>query len=104
MGTNCGKEWGMSKTKPIPPEMDEWRRYVDFNFGGEGGLPVPEGFGNLTVNDEVSVLVTGKVRSIRQDKASSGFSLTMSSLQLNTGGKKSIGGTLDKIKESRKKG
>jgi len=93
----------MSKLKPMPPEMEEWRRCVDFSFGGQEGLPVPDGFKDLTIDEEITVLVKGKVRSIRQDKENSGFSIIMSKLQIKTDGKESIDDTLDKIKNSRKK-
>jgi len=92
----------MGKSKGV--EMPEdWLRRVDFTFGGKTGLETPEGFGDLTVDDELTVLVKGKVRSLRQDKESSGFCLTVSQIKMETSKKGSLGTVLDKIVENRKK-
>jgi hypothetical protein len=55
------------------------------------------------VDDEVLVLVKGKVRSLRQDKESSGLCLTVSQIKIGTDKKDSLGTVLGKIVENRKK-
>ncbi len=71
----------MAKGSKAPEISDDWRRRVSFDFGKEG-MKEPEGFADLTVDQEVTVLVTGKVSSINKSRDGSGFSLTMSGLKL----------------------
>jgi len=76
----------MAKTAtkaPTPLGDDEWRRRVSFDFGkGKGGMKEPAGFKDLTVGQTVTVLVTGKVNSLRTDTDSSNISLVMEKLEL----------------------
>jgi len=73
-------------SKNIPEVDKEWRQRVSFDFG-EGGMKQPDGFGDLSVDDEVTVVVTGKVSSIRQDADTSSFSLQMEKITLKVPGK-----------------
>lgn len=73
-------------SKSIPEVDKEWRQRVSFDFG-EGGMKQPDGFGDLSVDDEVTVVVTGKVSSIRQDADTSSFSLQMEKITLKVPGK-----------------
>ena len=63
--------------------MDDWKRRVSFDFG-KGGMPAPEGFTDLSVKQEVTVLVTGTVTNIHHSVDSSSFTLTMTKLKLQT--------------------
>ena len=92
----------MAKTKSEPSIDDEWRRRVSFDFGkkGKGGMKEPEGFSDLTVDQEVTVIVKGKVNSLRVDSDSSSFSMVMSEIKLEAGQK---GGIEAALKKSRVK-
>ena len=59
------EDYGKDYAK-APEAVDDWKRRVNFDFG-KGGLKGPKGFRELTVDEEVTVLVTGKVTSIRVD-------------------------------------
>lgn len=76
----------MSKAPAISADEKEWRRRVSFDFG-EGGVQPPEGFKELSIGDEVTVLVTGKVKNLSQNEETSSFSLMMENLELQTGKK-----------------
>lgn len=93
----------MAKTKgaPAPEIVDDWNRRVNFDFG-KGGLKEPKGFSDLTVDQEVTVLVTGKVNSIRLDKDSSNFSLLMDSIKLQVEKKGGLASDFEDAKAGRK--
>lgn len=97
----------MAKTTskaPAPVVEDDWKRRVSFDFGsGKGGMEEPKGFNKLTVDQEVTVLVTGKVNSVRTDRESSGFSLVMDKIELKTRKSKgNLAAALDGAREARK--
>jgi hypothetical protein len=73
-------------SKNVPKIEKEWQERVSFDFG-KGGMKQPPGFGDLSVDDEITVVVTGKVSNIRQDTDTSSFSLQMEKIQLKTGQK-----------------
>ncbi|MEW6385909.1 MAG: hypothetical protein AB1491_00110 [Thermodesulfobacteriota bacterium] len=75
-----------TKAQPVDAFEKEWRRKVSFNFG-KGGMQEPEGFKDLSVDQEVTVLVTGKVTSIRSETETSQFDLHMEKIELQTGKK-----------------
>ena len=81
--------------------VDDWNRRVNFDFG-KGGLKEPKGFSELTVNEEVTVLVTGKVTSIRVDADSSNFGLRMESLKLEIIEKDDLASDFEAAKQGRK--
>ena len=92
----------MTKTAAKAPEVvDDWNRRVIFDFG-KGGLKEPKGFSDLTVDQEVTVLVTGKVNSIRLDKESSNFSLLMDSIKLQIKKDEGLAGDFQEAKAGRK--
>lgn len=86
--------------KNIPTIDKEWRERVSFDFG-KGGMAVPEGFDDLTVDDEVTVVVTGKISAIRQESDTASFSLQMEKIELQTGKKK--GGLSEALAKSKKR-
>ncbi len=75
----------MSKNS-ITVDEKEWRKEVSFDFG-EGGMQPPAGFKDLSIGDEVTVLVTGKVKKLSQSEDTSNIRLRMEKIQLKTGGK-----------------
>jgi hypothetical protein len=90
----------MSKAATISADEKEWRRRVSFDFG-DGGLQPPEGFKDLSIGDEVRVLVTGKVKNLSQNEETSSFSLQMEKIELErqTGKKGGISEALGKAKK-----
>jgi len=90
------------KASKAPTAVEnEWCRQVSFDFGkGKGGMKEPEGFGDLTVDQEVTVIVKGKVNSIRVDSDSSSFSLVMDEIKLEAGKK---GGISEALAAAKKK-
>lgn len=91
----------MSKSAPINADEKEWRRRVSFDFG-EGGVQPPEGFKDLSIGDEVMVLVTGKVKNLNQSEETSSFALMMEKLELQTGKKGGLSEALGKAKKKQK--
>lgn len=73
-------------SKSVPEIDKEWRKRVSFDFG-EGGMKQPDGFKDLSMDDEVTVVVTGKVSAIRQETDTSSFSLQMEKITLKVPGK-----------------
>jgi len=63
-------------------EVDDWRRRVSFDFG-KGGMKEPKEFSDLAVDQEVTVIVKGKINSFNKSKDSSSFSLLMDSVELH---------------------
>jgi len=93
----------MAKTAKAPEIADDWQRRVSFDFyKGKSGMKEPKGFKDLTVGLEVSVLVTGKVVSIRTDQDSSAFSLTMEKAELQFKDKGSLAQDFEEAKSGRK--
>ena len=92
---------GNKMAKNIPTVDKEWRQRVSFDFG-KGGLVAPEGFKELSIGDEITVMVTGKVNSLRQDEDTSNFSLQMEKIELETGGKAGISDALKKAARGQK--
>lgn len=90
-----------TKAKPVDAFEKEWRRKVSFDFG-KGGLEAPEGFKEMSIGDEVTVLVTGKVKSLNQSEDTSSFSLQMENIELQLGKKDGLGAALAKAKKSQK--
>jgi hypothetical protein len=70
----------------LTADEKEWRKEVSFDFG-EGGMQPPEGFKDLSIGDEVTVVVTGKVKNLSQSKETSNVRLQMEQIQLKTGHK-----------------
>jgi hypothetical protein len=68
-------------TKSLEAPTDDWNRCVTFDFG-KNGLKEPADFKDLSVNLEVTVLVTGKVSMVRTDKEGSCFTLIMDKIKL----------------------
>lgn len=94
----------MAKKSSAPSvnEYDkEWRRRVSFDFG-KGGLEPPDGFTGLSIGDEVTVLVTGKVKSLSQNEDTSNFSLQMEKTELQKGAKGGLSEALGKAKKKQK--
>jgi hypothetical protein len=94
----------MAKTASKAPEtavVDDWNRRVNFDFG-KGGLKEPKGFKELTVDEEVSVVVTGKVTSIRVDSDSSIFGLRLDSIKLKIIEKDDLASDFEGAKQGRK--
>jgi hypothetical protein len=91
-------------TKAAKPDVaNDWQRRVSFDFGkGKGGMKEPEGFKDLTVGSKVTVLVTGKVVSLRTDQDSSAFSLAMEKLELQIKGEGSLHEDFEEAKAGRK--
>lgn len=92
---------GNKMAKSVPVETNEWRRRVSFDFG-KGGLSVPEGFKELSIGDEVTVMVTGKVNNLSQSEDTSSFALQMEKIELETGGKVGISDALKKAQKGQK--
>jgi len=90
----------MAKTAQ-PESVDEWRRRVSFDFG-KGGLGAPEGFKELSIGDEVTVMVTGKVNNLNQTEDTSSFALQMEKIELETGAKAGISDALKKAAKGQK--
>lgn len=93
----------MGKTENILKPDDSWRRSVNFTFGGEGGLDIPEEFTKLRVGDHVIVVAKGKVRSLQQIEDGGALCLVISDLQIETGKKKTLGQTIEELQGKRKK-
>jgi hypothetical protein len=74
-------------SKAVEAPMDDWNRRVSFDFG-KNGLKEPADFKDLTVDQVVTVLVTGKVRMVRTDKEGSSFALVMDKIKLQVENKK----------------
>lgn len=91
----------MSKAPTISADEKDWRRRVSFDFG-EGGVQPPEGFKDLSIGDEVTVLVTGKVKNLSQSEGASSFALQMEKVELQTGGKGGLSAALAKSKKTQK--
>lgn len=87
----------------ISADEKDWRRRVSFDFG-EGGVTPPEGFKDLSIGDEVTVLVTGKVKNLSQSEDTSSLSLQMEKIELErqAGKKGGISAALGKAKKSQK--
>jgi len=63
----------MSKEKPAKSlDVPAMPSSVHFSFGKKN---LPKGFENLTVGQQVTLSVTGKVTSLNQDHYGAGFSL-----------------------------
>lgn len=88
-------------TKGPPEVVDDWQRRVSFDFG-KSGLKEPKGFDDLTVDEEVSVLVTGKVTSLRRDTDSCNFSMNMDSIKLQIEEKNDLASDFAAAKQGRK--
>lgn len=89
-------------SKPIAADEKEWRKEVSFDFG-EGGMKPPAGFRDLSIGDEVTVVVTGKVKNLSQSEETSNIRLRMEKLQLKAGQKsRSMAEILEGKKKSRK--
>jgi hypothetical protein len=71
----------MTKAK-IDSLTEEWRRTISFNFGGEGGLEEPDGFKELGVGDDVTLLVGGKVTGLNADRHGSGLTLEVEEVEM----------------------
>jgi hypothetical protein len=73
----------MAKKKTVAesPAMDDWRRRVDFSFGKDS-LKEPAGLRELTVGETVTVLVTGKVKTLRLDEEGSGLCISMDKIDI----------------------
>lgn len=69
-------------SKTIAEPVDEWRRSTSFSFGGKGGLPIPEGFSELDLDDKVTVTVTGTVTRLSKDSDESNLSIRMDKIDL----------------------
>jgi hypothetical protein len=94
----------MAKTSSkaqAPEVVDDWNRRVNFDFG-KGGLKEPNGFKELTVDEEVTVVVTGKVTSIRVDSDSSNFGMRMDSIKLKIIEKDDLASDFEAAKAGRK--
>lgn len=72
--------------------VDDYRKRESFDFGGEGGLPVPKGFEELDLDDEVCVCVRGKVTRISKDKDGATLGVLMTSVELMVTPEKDEGG------------
>jgi hypothetical protein len=73
----------------VEASTDDWNRRVSFDFG-KNGLKEPADFKDLSVDQKVTVLVTGKVSMVRTDKEGSSFSLVMDSIKLQVEKKDSL--------------
>ncbi len=69
---------------PEPSVNEDWRRRVNFDFG-QDSLKEPAGLRDLTINETVTVLVTGKVKTLRLDEEGSGLTLVMDKIELAEG-------------------
>ena len=85
----------------VSSDDKEWRRRVSFDFG-KGSLESPDGFKDLSIGDEVTVLVTGKVNSLNQNEDTSSFALQMEKIELQTGTKGGLSEALGKAKKKQK--
>jgi RPA family protein len=72
-----------AKTQPVDKFEQEWRRKVSFNFG-KGGMEKPKNLSDLGVEDEITVLVTGKVTEVRSTEDTSSFELRMEKVEIQT--------------------
>ena len=90
-----------------PESIDDYRKRQSFDFGGNGGLPIPPGFEELDLDDEVCVCVHGKVTRISKDKDGSNLGVLMAKVELMVTPEKdenpgSLGSAVDKQKQARK--
>lgn len=77
----------MAKNKTIaeaPVPVDDWRRRVNFDFG-QNSLKEPAGLRDLKINETVTILVTGKVKTLRLDDEGAGLTLAMDKIELAEG-------------------
>lgn len=80
-----------------------WLRTATFNFGGEKGLETPEGFRDLRVGDEVTLLVKGTVTNLSADKTGECLGVEMDRVELvSVPKRKTIGELLRELKSEEK--
>lgn len=80
-----------------------WLRTATFNFGGEKGLETPEGFRDLRVGDEVTLLVKGTVTNLSADKMGECLGVEMNRVELvSAPNRKTIGEFLRELKTKAK--
>jgi len=84
--------------KGIPDIEEEWRRKVSFDFG-KGGLAPPDGFRDLNIDEEITVIVTGKVNDLHQGKETSSFSLYIGSVEIQAKKKGKLTAALEKSRQ-----
>jgi len=65
----------------MPSIDDDWRRSVNFSFDNEK-FKAPAGFSDLSIDDEITVVVRGKVTRLSASSDSSGLELRMNSVEL----------------------
>ena len=73
-----------AKKNTVAESPDSWRRRVNFDFG-ENSLKEPDGLRDLTINETITILVTGKVKGLRLDEEGSGLTLVMDKIELAEG-------------------
>lgn len=71
----------MAKTKGSPLVDEDWRRSVSFSFDNDK-FKAPAGFSDLSIDDEITVVVRGKVTRLSASSDSSGLELRMENVEL----------------------
>lgn len=73
----------MAKGKAVPG-VEEYAPTLNFDFpkDNEKAIPAPENFDSIGVDDEITVVVKGKVESIRHDAHSKSFGMTFSKVKI----------------------
>jgi hypothetical protein len=59
-----------------------WQREVYFDFGDKGEVKTPEGFDDLDLDDEVTVMITGKVVGLSKDQGGANMRIQMKTVEL----------------------
>lgn len=63
-------------------DFGEIMKQITFSFGGDTGIDTPNGFSELELDDEVTVIVRGKVVSLSKDKDSSRLTVSPDDISL----------------------
>jgi hypothetical protein len=74
---------------------------VNFNFEKK---PIPKEVGTLELDDPITVSVTGKVKSVRKDEWGSGFSMSISKVEVLSKNEKpkGVGEAMELMKSQRR--
>ena len=91
-----------------PEVIDDYRKRQTFDFGGKNGIPVPKGFEELDLDDEVCVCVKGTVTRVSKEKDGASLGVLMTGVDLmvtpepDESEKGSLGSAVEKHKMARK--
>ncbi len=74
----------MAKGKAIAETVEDYEPTVDFYFQQDNkkAIAPPKNFDSMKIDDDITVVVKGKLRSIRHDTNSKSFGMSFSSIKV----------------------